>query len=188
MRRLIGAALAAVWLNGCATLSSTSGYYLGAATGPGVPVVFINPSTGLSRHIFLFAGYGRVGWVPGPGGKWVLNRRPLLEFKVAPASGDNWYEEHQINLPAHSVFTVYEQPERFWGRIAGPPSAFSFRTGSHPWAVTYWRPTPLGGYRQAGAVIWLSYMDPSGPDRLRFHYQWHPGLILKEWLFGWPRR
>ena len=149
-----------------------------------VPVVIVNPSPGLTRHIFLFQGYERVELIPDARtGGWMFSRWAIAEFKIAPASGSNWHEEAWIRLPRNSAFTIFDQAERFWGSPVGQPNIYGFTTGSSPIATSYWRPTPTGGQATAGAVVQLPYVDPSGPSQLRLHYDWNPGAAIKEFLF-----
>lgn len=181
-----------VGLVGCAApiqysqpAGSPAGYQQSAVIHAGyVPVVFINPSPGLRRHIFLFAGSDRVELIPDSRtGGWMFNRRAMAEFFIEPASGLNWHEQVWVSLSRNSAFTVFDQAERFWGSPVGQPNVFSFVTGSSPVANTYWRPTPTGGQATAGAVVSLPYVDPSGPSQLRLHYEWNPGAVIKEFLF-----
>lgn len=149
-----------------------------------VPVVFINPSPGLRRHIFLFEGNDRVELIPdGRTGGWMFNRRSLMEFFIEPASGSNWHEEVWDSFSRNSTFTVYDQAERFWGSPVGQPNIFSFSTGPNPTSTMYYRQSPTRPRITCGAVVQLPYVDPSGPSQLQLHYEWNPGAVIKEFLF-----
>lgn len=136
-----------------------------------VPVIIINPSQ-LHRHVWLFEGCESVSLVPNyQNGGWVFSRPPFAEYKIPGANSDEWAEELIIALPRNFSFTVFDQPERFWGAPVGQPNTAYRQTGPDPTYQTYWRRAPGGGTGMAGAIIELPWVDAAGPNQLKLHYQ-----------------
>jgi hypothetical protein len=141
-----------------------------------VPVVFVNPSPGLTRRVWLFRGSERVELVPDArNGGWMFNRPPEKFFQMPPADGSNWYADLALNLPRDTSYTVYDQAVRaVGGRFIGQPNIMSFTTGSNPTATIYYKQSPMRGQAQVGGVVQLPFVDPRGPDQLRIHIDVDP--------------
>jgi hypothetical protein len=147
--------------------------------GP-MPVVFINPTGYVERHIWVFSGQERVKLIRNAStGQWALERPPIAEFKIERASGNNWHEYKSIYLPANSSFVIYEQAESIWGPV-GRPNEFFIFTGTNPTSVSCRPRTPsMSTTLLCSACIELPYMEPtSGPLRLEMTI--NPGLYIKQ--------
>jgi len=190
-----------ILLSGCAILGATSGInnpptananqasgfgqaQAQRANGGTVPIVFVNPSSGVYRHVWLFEGRSRVEVIPDPQGGWMFNRPVMADFKIEPANSREWHQDAWYNLPRNSVFTVYEQAERivFFDPI-GQPYKTTFRTGSNPLATTYHKQSPTRPELQCGGIVHLPHRDPSsGTMHWRPQIELNPGAVLKRAL------
>jgi len=156
--------------------------------GGSVPVVFVNPSPGVYRHVWLFEGSQRVEVIPDPRGGWMFNRPAMTEFKIDPAHSRDWQKDAWQNLSRNSQFVVYEQAERIvFSDPVGEPFVSSFRTGSNPSATTYYKRSPTEPRVQCGGVVQLPHREDAGPTQWRPRFEFNPGAVLKRAIFGGGR-
>jgi len=160
----------------------------GGIIGGLVPVVFVNPSPGVERHVWIFEGSGRVEIIPDPRGGWMFNRPAIAEFRIEPAHSRQWHKEAWMDLPRNSAFVLFEQAERIiFSDPVGQPYQTTFRTGSNPSASVYYRRSPSEPKVLCGGVVYLPHRDPSGPNSLRPVIEINPGMVIKRFIMGGGR-
>ena len=128
-----------------------------------VPVHFQNPDL-LSQEVCLFEGNTNVAVIPDARGGWKYSRPAFACYRVEGANSENnWYGYTQIYLPRNFSFIAVSRINGIWGK--GQPYFQSFRTGSDPFAVTYYSVTPVQRQVNCGALVQLQ-RQPTSVQRL----------------------